>query len=113
MNYDMDISGCTSEEAVPVQETGFSITDNDDSIPDDSASIYSPGERDHGYAITIKPSSGEGAESLIPMSISTMEGDNIKEIVVRIVPKDTNIPPTKLTVITFLCILYFIHFIIF
>ncbi len=47
------------------------------------------------------------------MSISTMEGDNIKEIVVRIVPKDTNIPPTKLTVITFLCILYFIHFIIF
>ena len=80
-------AGCTSDEAIPVQKARFTMTDNDDSTSDDVASVFSPGERDNRYQIIIRPLPEEGAEPIIPMSIKTTGGDNVKSIVVHITPK--------------------------
>ena len=101
MFFSCILAGCTIDSSIPVQEApGFTITDNDPDTPEDTDSIFTPGERVSNYEIEIKPGTEEGAEPLTPMVIKPTTGTNIKEIVVKIFPKDAAIDPTEVVVIT-------------
>ena len=75
----------------------FDVTDNDESIPDEPSSVFSPGPREPGYMISITPGDEPGSDRLIPMSITPTKGSNIKQTTVRIFPEDGS-DPTEIVV---------------
>ena len=88
---------CSVGEEIPVEDGTFDVKDNDDSIPDEPASVFSPGVKQPNYKITVRPAPGVGSEPLVPMVITPTTGDNLKEVVVRIFPEDGS-EPTEIVV---------------
>ena len=88
---------CAVGEEITVEDGTFDVKDNDDSIPDDPASVFSPGVKEPNYKITVRPAPGDGSEPLIPMAITPTTGGNLKDVVVRIFPADGS-EPTEIVV---------------
>ncbi len=82
-----------------MEDGTFDVKDNDESIPDEPASVFSPGVKQPNYKITVRPAPGAGSEPLIPMTITPTTGENLKEVVVRIFPEDGS-DPTEIVVST-------------
>ena len=91
------VSECDYGEEISVKSAAFDVSDNDESIPDEPSSVFSPGEREPGYTISIKPRDEPGSDPLIPMDISPTRGSNIKQTTVRIFPEDGS-QPTEIVV---------------
>ena len=71
-----------------MKSAAFDVSDNDDSIPDEPSSVFSPGERDPGYTISITPRDEPESDQLRPMRITPTRGTNIQQTIVRIFPED-------------------------
>ena len=97
VNEMLSLIECLIGEEIPVEDGPFDVKDNDDSIPDEPASVFSPGVKEPNYKITVRPKTGDGSEPLIPMVITPTRGDNLKDVVVRIFPADGT-DPTEIVV---------------
>ena len=71
-----------------MQEVDFRVKDDDQNIPDNFASIFTTGEKNSNYKITIKPKGGADAKPIIPMKLSSGSGSNLREVFLEIVPDD-------------------------
>lgn len=84
-----------------MKSAAFDVSDNDDSIPDEPSSVFSPGERDPGYTISITPRDEPDSDPLIPMKMTATRGTNIRQTTVRIFPEDGSQPTEILVSIAF------------
>ncbi len=80
-----------------MEDGTFDVKDNDDSIPDDPASVFSPGVKEANYLITVRPAPGDGSKPLIPTAITPASGENLKEVVLILFPADGT-DPTEIVV---------------
>ncbi len=91
---------------MPVEDVpGFTVTDSEGSstkTAEDANLIFTTDDRRPDYEFEIKTGTEEGAPSLIPMLVTPTVGTNIKEIVVKIIPKDTTINAKEVVVRIFL-----------
>ena len=87
---------------MPVEDVpGFTVTDSEGSstkTAEDANLIFSTDDRGPDYEFEIKAGTGEGSPPLTPMLVTPTVGTNIKEIVVKIFPKDTTINPKEVVV---------------
>ncbi len=77
-----------------MQDGNFRVKDDDRNIPNNFASIFTPGEKNSNYKISIMPKSGE---PIIPMTISSGSGTNLREVTIEIIPDDKS-DSTEVTV---------------
>ncbi len=87
---------------MPVEDVpGFTVTDSEGSstkTAEDANLIFTTDDRGPDYEFEIKTGTEEGSPALTPMLVTPTIGTNIKEIVVKIIPKDTTITPKEVVV---------------
>ncbi len=75
----------------------FDVEDNDENTSNDPKSVFTLGEKNSDYTISIKPKDGPDSDPLNPMSVTGPTGDNVEEVVVTVYPEDGS-DPTVITV---------------
>ena len=96
------VSECTIDSSIPVEDVpGFTVTDSEGSstkTAEDANLIFSTDDRRPDYEFEIKAGTDEGSPALTPMLVTPTVGTNIKNIVVKIIPKDTTVNSKEVVV---------------